>query len=74
MKSPASFIMNLILQSYVQLFINIKVSILKFKSHNMFRPIWPSSGVRIYLMGKLLLSVIGAVTCVRPSDAHACYS
>jgi hypothetical protein len=40
----------------------------------MFRQIWPSSGVRIYLMGKLLLSVVAAVTCVGPSDAHACCS
>jgi hypothetical protein len=29
---------------------------------------WPSSGVRIYLMWKLLLSVVAAVTCVGPSD------
>jgi hypothetical protein len=42
----------------------------------MFRPIWPSSGVRIYeyIMGKLLLSVVAAITCVGPSDAHACCS
>jgi hypothetical protein len=27
----------------------------KFKIHNMFRPIWPSSGDKICLLGKLLL-------------------
>jgi hypothetical protein len=34
----------------------------------MFRPIWPPSGVRIYLMWKLLLSVVAAVTCIGPLD------
>jgi hypothetical protein len=34
----------------------------------MFRPIWPSSGIRICQMGKLLLSVVTAITYVGPSD------
>jgi hypothetical protein len=37
----------------------------------MFRPIWPPPGVRIYLMGKLLLSVVAAITCVGP-QMRAC--
>jgi hypothetical protein len=31
----------------------------------MFRPIWTSSGVKTYLLGKLMLFVVAAVTCVR---------
>jgi hypothetical protein len=34
----------------------------------MFRPICPSSGVKIYLLGKLLLFVVAAVTY--PLDAQ----
>jgi hypothetical protein len=43
----------------------------EFKSHNMFRPIWPSSGVKIYLMRKPLLFVVAVIACVGPSDARA---
>jgi hypothetical protein len=61
--------MSIILQSYVQIF-----KIFKFKTHNMFRPIWPTSGVKIYLMRKPLLYVVAAIAYVGPSDAHVCFS
>jgi hypothetical protein len=61
--------MKIILQSYVQTFINFKSFkvFTKFKSHNMFRTICLSTGVKIYLMRKALLFV-AAMTCVGPSD------
>jgi hypothetical protein len=36
------------------------------KCHNMFQPIWPSSGVTIYLVGKTVAFVVAAITCVGP--------
>jgi hypothetical protein len=43
----------------------------KFKGHNMYQAIWPSSGVKIYLMRKALF-VVAAIACVGLSDAPVC--
>jgi hypothetical protein len=65
--------MTIILQSYMQTLINFKsYEVFKFKSHTMFRPIWTSSGVNIYVTRKPLLFVVPAITCVGPSDVHTC--
>jgi hypothetical protein len=40
----------------------------------MFRPMWPLSGVKIYLMGKLLLSVVAAITCVTVMTRRSIYT
>jgi hypothetical protein len=34
----------------------------------MFQPIWPSSGVKIYLLGKLMIFAVTAVTYAGPSE------
>jgi hypothetical protein len=60
--------MSIILQSYVQTFIDFKsFKVFKFKIRSIFRSIWPSSGVKIYLMRKPLLFVVAAaIACASP--------
>jgi hypothetical protein len=62
----------------VQLFINLKVQILslKFKSHVTicFGQYGHHQVLTVYLVGKLLLSVVTPITRVGPSDVHVCCS